>query len=260
MPVNIVKNPNPTPMQSCSTHRASFSEKEAIMRGHESKQIDRNRRNDGWEENQKRGEDTNPLHARRGNPQSKRQEKRWQKRSGYVNRIRRKIVEARASQSVEETSMKTQINVEELERTIDFEAVGKKLLGLAESGGFKRRKTVADLLGKVRGALLKARDSGASTAALATFLRESGIPVSEATLRQYLRAQGASKRPRRQPARKSTAGPQPSGEAKPQPEPQPEAKPVQNWIEQRRAENPPAAREPFAQRSRGPRVADPKNV
>ena len=156
--------------------------------------------------------------------------------------------------------MKTQINVEELERTIDFETIGKKLLGLAENGGFGRKKTVAHLLDKVREALLKARDSGAGIAALAAFLRENGIPVGEATLRQYLRAQGASKKPHRKTASKSAAGSKPSGEAESQAEPKLEAKPVQSWIEERRAENAPSVREPFAHRSRGPRIADPKNL
>lgn len=62
--------------------------------------------------------------------------------------------------------MKTKVNLEELEKTIDFETVGKKLLGLAESGGFRRRKNVANLLDKVREALLKARESGVGVAAL----------------------------------------------------------------------------------------------
>ena len=116
------------------------------MRGHESKQTVQkqtvqNHRNDGTEEKQKRGEDTNPLHARRGKPWSKRKKRRGQMRSRSGNRIRRGIREADAGQSVEETAMKTKVNVEELERTLDFETVGKKLLNFAESGGFRRRKT-----------------------------------------------------------------------------------------------------------------------
>jgi hypothetical protein len=75
--------------------------------------------------------------------------------------------------------MKTKVNVEELERTIDFEAVVKKLLGLAESGGFRRRKTVATLLDKARDALLKVRDSGASIAALSTFCGRAASPIHE---------------------------------------------------------------------------------
>ena len=156
--------------------------------------------------------------------------------------------------------MRTKVNVEDLERTIDFETVGKKLLDLAESGGFRHRKTVTHLLDKVRDALLKARDSGAGVAALSAFLRESGIPVGEATLRQYLHAQGGNGTRRRKSAAKRADGPKPSDEANPRPDPQAAAKPVQSWIEERRAENPPAAREPSAHRSPGPRIADPKNL
>ena len=61
--------------------------------------------------------------------------------------------------------MKTTAKMEALERSIDFESVGKRLLALTESGGFKRRKTVTDLLDKVKGVLIKARESGASCGA-----------------------------------------------------------------------------------------------
>ena len=160
--------------------------------------------------------------------------------------------------------MKTTAKMEELERSIDFESVSKRLLDLTENGGFKRRKTVADLLDKVKGALLKARESGASFAALTAFLRECGIPVSEATLRQYLRAQGGSKKLRRKSAFKSvtepaaapTAAPKVFGETKVRIETQT----VKDRIEENRAGNAPAAHDPFAPRVRGPRIADPKNV
>jgi hypothetical protein len=155
--------------------------------------------------------------------------------------------------------MKTKINFEELEKTIDFESVGKKLLGLAESGGLNRRKTVADLLDKVREALLKTRETGVGVAALSAFLRESGIPVSEATLRQYLRTHGGGKKTRRKSTTKPAAASKPSSEAQPQPEPKPEPKPVQSWIEERRVEDAPAVPDVFGRRSRGPRIADPKN-
>jgi hypothetical protein len=148
--------------------------------------------------------------------------------------------------------MKTKVNVHELEQSIDFEAVGKKLLDLAESGGFKRRKTVADLLDKVQEALLKAREGGVSFRALTAFLQESGIPVSEPTLRQYLHAQGGSKKPRRKTAAKPAATPKPSGEMKPQP--------VQSRIDENRAKNTPPAPSPYVRRERGPRIADPGNV
>ena len=156
--------------------------------------------------------------------------------------------------------MNRKINFEELERAIDFESVGKKLLGIAGSGGFRRGKTVTHLLDKLRDALLKTREAGMGVAAMSAFLRESGIPVSEATLRHYLHVQGGSKKPRRKPATKPAAGPKLLGEAIAQPEPKPEAKPVQTWIEEQRAENPPVVRDVFAPRSRGPRIADPKNL
>ena len=156
--------------------------------------------------------------------------------------------------------MKTTAKMEELERSIDFESVGKRLFALTESGGFRRRKTVADLLDKVKGALLKARENGASFAALTAFLRECGIPVSEATLRQYVRAQGVSKKPRRKTAVKSVAepaaAPKPFGETKVPIETQS----VKDRIEENRAGNAPAVHDPFARRERGPRIADPKNV
>ena len=160
--------------------------------------------------------------------------------------------------------MKTAAKMEELERSIDFEIVSKRLLALTESGGFRRRKTVADLLDKVKGALLKARESGASFAALTAFLRECGIPVSEATLRQYVRAQGGSKKLRRKTAAKSVnapkaepaAAPKPFGETKVQIETQT----VKDRIEENRTGNEQAGHDPFAPRVRGPRIADPKNV
>ena len=156
--------------------------------------------------------------------------------------------------------MKTAAKMEELERSIDFENVGKRLLALTACGGFKRRKIVADLLDKVKGALLKARESGASFAALTTFLRECGIPVSEATLRQYVRAQGGSKKPRRKIAAKSVtepaAAPKPLGE----PKVQIETQTVKDRIEENRAANAPTGHDPFAPRGRGPRIADPKNL
>ena len=160
--------------------------------------------------------------------------------------------------------MKTTTKMEELERSVDFESVGKRLLDWTESGGFKCRKTVADLLDKVKGALLKARESGASFAALTSFLRECGIPVSEATLRQYVRAQSGSKKLRRKSAVKSAvksvgepaAVPKSIGETKARTEMQI----VKDRIEENRAGNAPAVHVPFAPRVRGPRIADPKNV
>jgi hypothetical protein len=99
--------------------------------------------------------------------------------------------------------VKKRIDVEEVERTVDFESVGQKLEMLAESGELKRRKTVADLLDKVRPSLLKARANRVPFKALAAFLEESGIPVSEPSLRQYLNALPDAKKSRRKPMKKS---------------------------------------------------------
>ena len=119
---------------------------------------------------------------------------------------------------------------------------------------------MADLLDKVKGALLQARESGASLAVLTAFLRECGIPVSEATLRQYVRAQGGSKKLRRKTAGTSvtepTAAPQLHCETKVRMETQA----AQRRIEENRAGKAPAGHDPFAPREREPRIADPKNV
>jgi len=155
--------------------------------------------------------------------------------------------------------MKPAMKVEELEQSIDFERVNKRLLELTASGGFKRRKTVADLLDKVKEALLKARESGVSFPALSAFLQESGIPVSQATLRQYVRAQTAGKKPRRKSAAKVTGRPtvpaQPFGERKVPVAPQS----AQSMIEANRAQNATEGHHSFRRRERGPRIADPKN-
>jgi hypothetical protein len=83
--------------------------------------------------------------------------------------------------------MKAKVNVEELEKKIDFESVSNRLIQLSENGGLNRRKTITDLLDKVKPALEQARERKVSFAALTQFLKESGIPVSEPTLRQYLK-------------------------------------------------------------------------
>jgi hypothetical protein len=140
-------------------------------------------------------------------------------------------------------------------------------LNLSASGKLKRRKSASDLLDKVKDALLKARGDGVSIAALAAFLTENGLPVSEPTLRNYLHAQGAYKRrPRRKiagtvtpgvPDAQPTAQPKPHSEAKPAPKP--EENTVQNLIEQHRAEA--ASSSPISyRRPNGPRIADVRNL
>ena len=89
--------------------------------------------------------------------------------------------------------MNKKLNIEAIESAVDFESVSSQLESLAESGDLRKRKTIADLLGRERPALLKARENKVSFVALAAFLNESGIPVSEATLRQYLKGLGEKK-------------------------------------------------------------------
>jgi hypothetical protein len=148
-----------------------------------------------------------------------------------------------------------------IEARLNFEDVRQKLLNLSASGNLKRRKSASDLLDRVKDALLKARSDGVSITALAAFLTENGLPVSEPTLRNYLHAQGAINRRRH---RKTVAVSKPGVQEpqhKPQspalPEPKPETPTAQSLIDQRRAE---AAPTTSYRRREGPHIADPKNV
>lgn len=94
--------------------------------------------------------------------------------------------------------MKTNWN--EIEGRVNFGDVSSKLAEFTSSGA-GRRKTVGDLLDKVKDALLKAYKEGSSYRALAAFLKGNGLPVSEPTLRHYLHGHGAGK-PRRKVAAK----------------------------------------------------------
>lgn len=90
------------------------------------------------------------------------------------------------------------LDIEAIESQVDFESVSFRLEELAQSGELRKRKTIADVLDRVRPALLQARENKVSFVALAKYLSESGIPVSEATLRQYLKGLGGGKkRPKR---------------------------------------------------------------
>jgi hypothetical protein len=163
--------------------------------------------------------------------------------------------------------MKDKRNWKEIEARIDFENVRQQLLNLSASGKLKRRKSASDLLDKVKDALLKARGDGVSIAALAVYLTENGLPVSEPTLRNYLHAQGAYKRrPRRKtagaitpsvPGVQPTAQPKPHSEAKPGPKPKENT--IQSLIDQRRAEAASSNSIPYW-RQEGPHIADPKNL
>jgi hypothetical protein len=95
-------------------------------------------------------------------------------------------------------------DIAQIESTLDFESVSKKLETLTDSGELRRRKTVADLLDKVQPALLRARENKVPFSALAAFLKESGIPVSEPSLRQYMNALPVAKKSRKQPVKKAS--------------------------------------------------------
>ena len=193
-------------------------------------------------------EDTNPLFTRKGNAWANRNENRSEKRE----QLRRTNF-----------TMKEKPNWTEIESRLDFESVSQKLLNLSAAGKLKRRKCASDLLDKVKDALLKARADGVSFAALAAFLTENGLPVSEPTLRQYLHAQGADKRRSRRKtavALKPNTQQQPKPQPEPQPEPRPETKSVQSLIDQRCADTALPPRGSLGERIRGPRIADPRNV
>ncbi len=143
--------------------------------------------------------------------------------------------------------MKVKPNWNELEARLDFASLDQKLRNLIASGQLKRTKTASDLLDKVKDALIQARAKGVSIATLAAFLKENGLPVSEPTLRHYLRAQGVKKRMRRTKPHSQSAKPlAPVSSASIKTEPQ------------TAGTHPPKA--PLNMRHCGPRIADPKNL
>jgi hypothetical protein len=89
--------------------------------------------------------------------------------------------------------MRTKVNFDEIEQKLDFETLSKNLDTLTASGGLKRRKSVHDLLDKIKPALLRARENRVSLEALTKYLVTSGIPISEPTLRLYLSEAKAGK-------------------------------------------------------------------
>jgi len=104
------------------------------------------------------------------------------------------------------------LDIEKIESTLDFKSVNEKLETLSQSGTLRRRKTVSDLLDKIKPSLLIARANKVPFKALAKFLTESGIPVSEPTLRQYIHAQRPSPKRTRKP-RQRVASPPPGSES-----------------------------------------------
>jgi len=98
------------------------------------------------------------------------------------------------------TTMKEKPNYAELEKRIDFTALAGKLGQLTEADN-PQRKTVFTLLDKVREQILEARrNRKVSYQVLARELTSAGIPVSEPTLRKYLRVQGVEKKQRKKAA------------------------------------------------------------
>ena len=117
--------------------------------------------------------------------------------------------------------MKAKPNYAELEKRIDFSALAGRLDQLSERDN-PQRKTVFTLLDKVREQILAARrNRNVSYRVLARELTSAGIPVSEPTLRKYIRAQCAEKKPRHKATQKAGNGdgkptaPKPSAETKP---------------------------------------------
>jgi hypothetical protein len=152
--------------------------------------------------------------------------------------------------------MKQKPNWSEIESRTDFGSVNLKLEQFATSGA-GRRKTVADLLDKVNDALLQARGSGVSYRALAAFLKENGMPVSEPLLRQYLRRHGANKtRATRAPAGKPGAQ-RAAANASPALETREQKAPVKSapYVPKVR---PLAETDPWEHQ--GPRIADPSTL
>ena len=83
--------------------------------------------------------------------------------------------------------MRTAINVEEIKRKIDYASLAQEIVTQSQAGGLQRQNPVAVLLDPVKDAIVTARQNKASVRALVRFFRQKGIPVSEASLRRYLR-------------------------------------------------------------------------
>jgi hypothetical protein len=111
--------------------------------------------------------------------------------------------------------MKEKPNYAELEKRIDFTALAGRLGQLTEQDN-PQRKTVFTLLDKVREQILAARrNHNVSYRVLAKELTSAGIPVSEPTLRKYIRAQDVaikSRKPGRALTQSAAKPPGPSAD------------------------------------------------
>jgi hypothetical protein len=81
------------------------------------------------------------------------------------------------------------INVEEIKRKVDYKSLAQGIISLSQTGGLKRLTPVAGLLNPVKDALIAACQNNASIRSLTLFLKQKGVPISEASLRRYLREQ-----------------------------------------------------------------------
>src|SRR5947208_2007585 len=82
--------------------------------------------------------------------------------------------------------MNTRTNYEQLAAKVDYAALEKKLMQLAQARPPKRRKTVSDVLEPVREHLLTLYHNGWTSVQLVVELKGAGVPVSPARLRECL--------------------------------------------------------------------------
>ena len=145
--------------------------------------------------------------------------------------------------------MKTKTNWDEIESKLNFASIDQQLRELVTKGKLNRRRSVSDLLDKVKDALIAARNQGASFAALSAFLKDNGLPVSEPTLRHYVRKQNAAGRPiRRKRAVKAIKSTAAIAASSPQ------------LTEMKHQTTASAAAPQLKARERGPRIPDPKTL
>jgi len=93
--------------------------------------------------------------------------------------------------------MRTPINVAEIKQKIDYPSLAKEITTLSQEGALKRPNPIAELLNPVKDALLAACQNNVSIPSLARFLKQRGVPISDTSLRRYLRGQVRGTKPRR---------------------------------------------------------------
>jgi hypothetical protein len=109
--------------------------------------------------------------------------------------------------------MRTSMDYTKLAASLDYAALEKKLNQLSERQPPKTRKSVADVLEPLRERLLALHRGGWTSLQLAQELKNAGVPVSPARLRECLNTWSGdggppAKRPaRRRPAAAPTEGP-----------------------------------------------------